>query len=180
MNTEGIKLLYEYNDWADAKIMASVDKITAEQLDAPTTATGVGYASLRNTLVHQMDATSMWRMVFSGYYTDHKTQEQWDANELREADYKTLQSIKEQWAQERQKMWDYINTLSDDKVAGMVRYVLPSGTARERVLWHCLYHFVNHATQHRAEAAALLTSYGQSPGDFDFTLFLNERGKLPD
>jgi hypothetical protein len=28
---------------------------------------------------------------------------------------------------------------------------------------------------HRNEAAALLTGYGQSPGDFDFTMFLNER-----
>jgi hypothetical protein len=32
-----------------------------------------------------------------------------------------------------------------------------------------------HATQHRSEGAVLLTSYGQSPGDFDFTLFLNEQ-----
>ena len=30
-------------------------------------------------------------------------------------------------------------------------------------------------TQHRSEAAILLTSYGQSPGDFDFTMFVNER-----
>jgi hypothetical protein len=29
--------------------------------------------------------------------------------------------------------------------------------------------------QHRSEAAALLTSYGQSPGDYDFTMFLSER-----
>ena len=29
--------------------------------------------------------------------------------------------------------------------------------------------------QHRSEAAALLTSYGQSPGEIDFTVFLNER-----
>jgi hypothetical protein len=29
--------------------------------------------------------------------------------------------------------------------------------------------------QHRSEAAALLTGYGQSPGEIDFTVFLNER-----
>ena len=33
--------------------------------------------------------------------------------------------------------------------------------------------------EHRAEAAAMLTSYSQSPGDLDFTVFLNETGGAP-
>jgi len=41
-------------------------------------------------------------------------------------------------------------------------------------LWHCLWHVVNHGTQHRSEAAALLTRFNQSPGDLDFTVFMNE------
>lgn len=47
----------------------------------------------------------------------------------------------------------------------------------ERVVWHVLLDVTYHATQHRSEAAVLLTSYGQPPGDFDFTMFLNERTK---
>ena len=70
----------------------------------------------------------------------------------------------------------YLASLTDADMSGFVRYTTSSGAARERVLWHCLLHIVNHGTQHRSESAAMLTSYGQSPGDVDFTLFLSSRG----
>jgi uncharacterized damage-inducible protein DinB len=72
-------------------------------------------------------------------------------------------------------MHGYLTRLSDDDMTSLVRYTLDSGQKRERLLWHCLLHVVNHGTQHRSEAAAILTAYGQSPGDLDFTMFLNEK-----
>jgi uncharacterized damage-inducible protein DinB len=72
-------------------------------------------------------------------------------------------------------MRDYLAHLTDDDMNEYVRYTTPEGDKRERLLWHCLFHVVNHATQHRSEIAAILTGYGQSPGALDFTMFLNEQ-----
>jgi uncharacterized damage-inducible protein DinB len=69
----------------------------------------------------------------------------------------------------------YLDTLTDEDMSGrVVRYAIPGNIVRERVLWHCLYHAANHGTQHRSEAAEKLTAFGYSPGELDFTGFLNQ------
>ena len=40
--------------------------------------------------------------------------------------------------------------------------------------WQMLAHVANHGTQHRSEAAAILTEAGRSPGDLDMILFAGE------
>ena len=37
-----------------------------------------------------------------------------------------------------------------------------------------LAHLVNHGTQHRSEAALLLTQAGRSPGELDLIVYLEE------
>jgi hypothetical protein len=53
-------------------------------------------------------------------------------------------------------------------------YTTTSGEPHERILWQVMVHLVNHGTQHRSEAAALLTDFGHSPGDLDLVYFLAE------
>jgi uncharacterized damage-inducible protein DinB len=171
MNAYEIKLLYEYNIWANRRILTTCAQVSPEQYAAPASF-GVGYESLRATVLHILGSERGWRLICQGAMGID-----WD--ELTEGDFPTLQSLEKRWQAEEQEMRAYIGGLTDEDLQGIVRYPVDNGIVRERVLWHCLYHLVNHGTQHRSEAATLLTSYGQSPGDFDFTLFLNEHFQLP-
>ena len=171
MNSDDIKLIYAYNFWANRCILAACERVSNEQY-AAAAHTGTGYESLRATLLHIIGSERGWRLICQGI-----AEVDWD--ELKETGYPTVASLQGRWQAEDEEMRTYISSLSDGDLQGIVRYPIESGTVRERPLWHCLYHLANHGTQHRSEAAALLTSYGQSPGETDFTLFLNEYLNLP-
>ena len=174
MKIDEIKLLFEYNDWADARILAACTRVTPEQYAAPTSV-GTGRGGLRATMVHLLDSVWQDRITLQGYYKDPLAGEAaYDATELHEDAFPTLAALQERWRVEQQEMRAYIDTLTDETLNGTIRYVIP-GVVRERVVWHFLLAALLHDMQHRSEAAVLLTSYGQSPGDLEFTLFLNER-----
>jgi uncharacterized damage-inducible protein DinB len=174
MKIEEIKLLYEYNDWADARILAACARVTPEQYAAPTSC-GTGRGGLRATMVHLLDSIWQSRLALQGFYNEPLADEAaYDATELHEDAFLTLAALQERWLTEQRAMWAYIDTLTEATLNGIIRYVIP-GAVIEHVVWHILLDTVNHATQHRSEAAVLLTGYGQSPGDFEFTKFLNER-----
>jgi uncharacterized damage-inducible protein DinB len=176
MKIDEIKLLYDYNDWADARILAACARVSPKQY-AASTPFGTGRGGLRPTMVHMLDNIWQWRITLQGYYEEPLDDEAaYDATELHEDALPSFAALRERWMTEQGEMRAYIDTLTEETLNGMIRYVIP-GAVREHGVWHILLDVILHAMQHRSEAAALLTGYGQSPGDFDFTMFLNERAQ---
>ena len=163
MNVKDVLLLYEYNYWANKQIVDASATVSQEQFETPAS---FPYGGLRGTLFHIMEAEWAWRTFFQN--------DNWDAPDLNPEDFRDFASIQERWTNEEREMRAYLTTLRDEDLNGHRYYTTNEGDARDRILWHCLVHVVNHGTQHRSEAAALLTDYNCSPGDLDFTRFLNE------
>ena len=164
MNQPDVLLIYEYNYWATHQILEAGALVSPDQFVVPTSHS---FGSLRGTLVHTLDSERAWRMLLQ-----HNTLDYFHA--MQEEHFPDFQTLNQRWTSEELSMRDYIGSLSDNDLTGIVRYTTSEGEKRERVLWHCLLHIVNHGTQHRSEAAAILTDYGQSPGGLDFTAFLNQ------
>jgi uncharacterized damage-inducible protein DinB len=163
MNIQDIKLIYEYNYWSNKRILVASAKVSHEQFSAPAS---FPYGGLRGTLLHILDAEWGWRMFLQN--------NDWSALDLNEAEFPTLLEFESRWHEEETAMRKYLASLNDQDLIIHRYYNTPEGESRDRILWHCLLHVVNHGTQHRSEAAALLTNYDSSPGDLDFTVFLNE------
>ena len=177
MKVDEVKLLYDYNEWADARILAACARVSPEQYAAPSSI-GTGHRGLRATMVHMLDNIWQWRITLQGFYNEPLADEAaYDATELHEDAFPTFAALRERWTTEQREMRAYLDTLTEETLNGTIRYVIP-GAVREFVVWHILLDgIIIHATQHRSEAATLLTGYGQSPGDYDFTMFLNERAQ---
>jgi uncharacterized damage-inducible protein DinB len=163
MNIADMKLLYEYNDWANKRILLMAEQVTVEQLSLPTR---FSWGSLRGTLVHTLDAEYAWRTL-----CHHRVLV---FDDLKPDDFPDIASIRTRWDAEQDAWRAYLDSLADNDMEEVVSYEVDEGT-RNRILWHCLLHVVNHGTQHRSECAAMLTDFDQSPGNIDFTVFLNQR-----
>lgn len=121
-----------------------------------------GLGSLRRILVHTASAYWIWRSRLEG--SSPRAQ-------LEPADFPTLAAIRERWEVEAAAMRSHIARLDDTALAEPLAYSTTAGTPQSTPRWQILVHLANHGTQHRSEAAALLTVLGQSPDDLDMIRF---------
>ena len=115
MNRDDIKLLFQYNDWANDRILDHAEQVSPEQLTAPNE---LGWGSLRGLLVHLLNAEFYWRNQLQNGLT---------VQDLQPDSYPDVAAIRARWRQERPKMQAYLESLSD---ADLLRR--PSRQSRER------------------------------------------------
>jgi len=164
MHVDQIKLLYNYNYWANARILQAAAGVSNVQFTAPSR---LSHGGLRGTLVHTLGAEWIWRK---------RCHEGVSPTALPAVDeFATLADLQARWQTEETAMRSFLESLNDSDLTGVVKYRSTSGRPQEHVLWQILVHLVNHGTQTRSEAAVLLTEYGHSPGDLELILYLRQQ-----
>jgi uncharacterized damage-inducible protein DinB len=163
MNRSDILTLFDYNYWANARVLRASARVSPEQFTAPAR---VSHGSLRGTLAHILGTEIVWRM---------RCQEGISPTAVpNESEFSSLESLVQRWQSEEQAMRGFLSSLNDEDLTRTIRYTTTRGVPFENVLWNLLVHVVNHGTQFRAEAGVVLTEYGQSPGDLDLLVFIRE------
>ena len=162
MNTKNIQLLYKYNAWANTRIWNAASNVNDDQFLAPAS---FPFGGLRGTLTHILFAEWLWRKRWEG-----DSPAKWILPE----DFPTFESLRARWEEETKSLNEFVLSVTDERLNSVFQYKTTRGDAMENVLWQVMAHVVNHGTQHRAEAAALLTDLGHSPGDLDLIVYLRE------
>jgi uncharacterized damage-inducible protein DinB len=164
MNTQDILILYKYNAWSNARILDAASHITHEQFLAPAP---FPHRGLRGTLVHALFAEWVWLNRWEGI----PPTSQWKPEQ-----FPRFESLRARFAAEDVRLMEFVTDLTDERLYSRFKYISTEGYPHERVLWEAMAHLVNHGTQHKTEAAAILTGLGHSPGDIDLIVYLNEAG----
>jgi uncharacterized damage-inducible protein DinB len=161
-----IDLIWDYNYWANRRILARTETLTTAQLLEKTP---VMADSIMRTMAHVLAAEMLWRQRMQ----EGKS----PAARLDYDQFTSVELLYRHWAEEEAAMRAYLAGLSDADLDRVVEYRATDGTPFRRVLWHILTHVVNHGTQHRSEAALYLTNFDRSPGNMDLTAYLSEQDK---
>lgn len=150
MQLADIRFLFGFDRWATGRVLASADGV-----DEPTWSTpnAIGDRGLGGILVHQLGAHQRWRHGLSG--SDESPRPELEP-------LPTPADLAAAWETEWTALDAWLDSM-DDAAVNTFGDGIP--------YWQMLAHVVNHGTQHRAEAAALLTSAGRSPGDLDMIFY---------
>ena len=170
MTVADIQLLFDYYYWANTRILDATAKITSEQFVLHDTSPGTpvysGHGGLRAILVHALSSERIWLLRWQGKES---------AIDLMEHAFPTLSALRAYWQQQEQEMRDFLATCTEADLVRRIEGVTGGGTHYVDLVWHSMMQVLFHGTQHRSEAAAIVTSYGSSPGDLDFFVFLRQR-----
>jgi uncharacterized damage-inducible protein DinB len=159
-----IDLIWEYNYWANRRILARAEQLTPAQLaeHAPYM-----WDSILRTMAHVLGAEWIWRQ---------RVQEGISPTAILDRDaFGTLAQLRQRWDEEDAAMRAYLGPLTDADLDRIVEYKNTAGDPFQRPLWQILAHMVNHGTQHRSEVALSLTNFGFSPGDMDIPVYLAQQ-----
>jgi uncharacterized damage-inducible protein DinB len=153
MEVDEVRFLFAYDRWATRRVLNVLHGLNADVWGGTNV---VGDRGLGGILVHHLGASQRWRNSF---------QETGLSPEPEDEPLPTIGQLRAGWEGE----WEIVDAWLPTVTDGFVAYV-HDGVP----VWQMLVHVVNHGTQHRAEAAALLTAEGRSPGELDLINYAEE------
>ena len=157
------RLLFEYTSWARERLLKAAEGLTEEEYAKPN---GFNYGSIRGILTHGLAAETGGMRRWTG---------QMPTRDITQESLPTVEALAARWAEEVEALKAYLPTLDDAALEQEVIQRRADGTEIRRVLMFDMMQIINHATQHRSEAAEALTMVGRSPGDLDFSVFMRTR-----
>ena len=155
MQADDVRWLFAYDRWATRRVLNVLDGLNPDVWTRPHV---VGDRGLGGILVHHLGASMRWRVSF-------ETQGEEEGRHLEHEPMPTIHELRDLWESEWTAVDAWLPTLTD----GFVGHVFDGVP-----VWQMLVHVVNHGTQHRAEAAALLTAESRSPGELDLINYAEE------
>jgi uncharacterized damage-inducible protein DinB len=157
-----LRRLFDYNRWANLRLLAAADSLTPEELRRHIESS---FSSVLATLAHALGAEWVWLERWKG------------KSPTSLPDGSTLDSpaaLRARWDEVWRDQQALLAGLSDGDETRLLTYELFSGDSDTRPLGELMRHVVNHATYHRGQLATMLRQLGRVPPSTDYVRWLRE------
>jgi uncharacterized damage-inducible protein DinB len=167
MTRDDLRLLYEYDRWANNRIMGLVEALSPEQYERDL---GGSFPSVRDVLLHIVASKWAWLTywkestpsdgILTGLFTRSETI-------FHPKAFPTLATVQAKWAEVEKEEVEFVNEVTDELLGRTlpVRHTSVS-------LAHLMQHLANHSTYHRGQIAMMLRQLGAKAQGTDFAEFL--------
>ncbi len=169
MNSDEIQLLYEYDRWANNRVLQAAAALSAEQF---TRDLGGSFRSVRATLLHIIGGEWGWLVYWKeptpsdAFITDLRKRR--DALFHPEA-FPNVAAVQRKWTEVEKEQVEFVNGVTNESLGKMV----PIRTTQIS-LAHLMQHLANHSTYHRGQVALMMRQLDAEPVATDFHVFLVE------
>ena len=163
MTPQEMRVLYDYNSWANYRSLDAASSLTPEKFVQPM---GSSFGSVRDTLAHIYGAEWIWLERFQGR----------SPSSLPETtQFNDMASLRERWNELETRLLAFVNGLNQSDLERMFEYKTLKFGAYRNPLWESMQHVVNHGTYHRGQVTTLLRQLGAQPIATDLMHFYRER-----
>ncbi len=165
MDVMALRLLFEYNRWANRRTREAVARVSPEQFGREI---GGSYGSLRSTLAHLVAAEWVWVRRWKGA---SPTAPPFEDREL------TLETLAAKWQPIETETQAYLDALTAADLEQTIHYSNTRGQPFAEPLWQQLLHVVNHSSYHRGQVVTLLRQLDAEPLGTDLIAFFRGRDR---
>jgi uncharacterized damage-inducible protein DinB len=164
MNVADIRQLFDYTEWANARVMDAAADLSDDDLRHDF---GTSYKSIFGTLLHMAGAEWIWLERWNGRAPGKETWSFWTSGSCADLD-----TLKKRWADIIERRGRYVAELDETTFDAELPFKLLSGDASTMRLAHQMQHVVNHATLHRGQVVGMIRQLGLEPPSTDLLFYL--------
>ena len=163
MSPEEMRVLYEFNAWANRRSLTAAAALTPEQFTKPM---GSSFPSVRDTLAHIFGVEWIWLERFQGRSPAGLP----DATQ-----YPDANTLGERWGEFEPRLLTFVRGLTQADLDRTLEYKTLKFGVYSNPLWQSMQHVVNHGTYHRGQVTTILRQFGAQPILTDLMHFYRER-----
>lgn len=170
MTKEDIRLLYEYDRWANSRAVQQAASLSPDHF---TRDLGGSFPSVRDTLLHILGGEWIWLQYWKDPPENDAALTELRARRtamFRPDSFPDAAALRPKWTEVEKDMSEFIEA----QTAESLEQRLPVRGARLS-LGHIMQHVANHSTYHRGQLALMTRQLHVEPLPADFHVFLIER-----